>query len=262
MKDLREVKRLNMNNLLKDQVVIVTGGNSGIGKAIALKFALDGAKVIIWGRNKERGDSVVQSIKEESNNEQVFFSSVDVSKKQEVKDSVAEIIKNFGSIDVLVNNAGITKDNLLLRMSEDEWNSVLEINLTSCYNVCQPIIRPMMKAKKGKIINISSVVGLTGGSGGQTNYAASKGGIIGFTKALAVELGPRGINVNCIAPGFIETPMTEELNEKQRESIVSMIPFKKIGDPEDIANATYFLASSMSGYITGQVLSVDGGIYR
>ncbi|MCH9633722.1 MAG: 3-oxoacyl-[acyl-carrier-protein] reductase FabG [Chlamydiae bacterium] len=243
---------------LKDQNVIVTGGTAGIGKAIALHFAKQGANVAIFGTNPERGELVVNEIKEQSSGK-VTFTAVDVSKTEKVKVAVDQVLVDFGSIDILINNAGIVRDGLLLRMSEDDWDRVLEVNLKSVYNTCKAVIRPMMKAKKGKIINISSVIGLTGNAG-QVNYAASKSGIIGVTKSLAKELAGRNIYVNCIAPGFIETSMTSELNEVVKDEILRNIPLKRIGRPEEIANAALFLASEGANYITGQVLPIDGGM--
>ncbi len=244
--------------MLTNQNVLVTGGTAGIGKAIALHFAKNGAHVAIFGTNEERGQKVVQEI-EESTSSKVLFIAVDVSNTSQVKEAVDRVVEEFGSLDVLINNAGITRDGLLLRMSEDDWDRVLEVNLKSVYNTCKAAIRPMMKAKKGKIINISSVIGLTGNAG-QVNYAASKSGIIGVTKSLAKELAGRNIFVNCIAPGFIETSMTSELNDTLKEEILRNIPLKRIGRPEEIASAALFLASEGSNYITGQVLPIDGGM--
>ncbi len=244
--------------MLKNQNVLVTGGTAGIGKAIAIHFAKNGAHVAIFGTNEERGQKVVQEIKEKTSSK-VLFIAVDVSNTSKVKEAVDQVVEEFGSLDILINNAGITRDGLLLRMSEDDWDRVLEVNLKSVYNTCKAVIRPMMKAKKGKIINISSVIGLTGNAG-QVNYAASKAGIIGVTKSLAKELASRNIFVNCIAPGFIETSMTSELNDTLKEEILRNIPLKRIGRPEEIANAALFLASEGSNYITGQVLPIDGGM--
>lgn len=239
--------------MLEDQVAIVTGGTAGIGKAIALKFAEHGAKVAIFGTNAGRGAQIVEEI-----NGEAFFVQVDVSKTEDVAKAVSQVVEKFGNVDILVNNAGITKDQLLIRMSEEEWDNVMAINVKSCYNTCRVLARSMMKARKGKIINMSSVVGLSGNLG-QANYAASKAAVIGFTKALAKELASRNICVNCIAPGFIGTRMTDAITEQQKESILATIPFGRIGEPDDIAKAALFLASSLSDYITGQVLTVDGG---
>lgn len=244
--------------MLKDQNVLITGGTAGIGKAIALHFAEHGARVAIFGTNKERGEEVLREIEEKTGSKPLFV-SVDVSNTQKVQEAVDEVLKEMGTIDVLINNAGIVRDGLLLRMSEEDWDRVLDVNLKSVYNLCKAVIRPMMKARKGKIINVSSVIGLTGNAG-QVNYAASKSGIIGVTKSLAKELASRNIYVNCIAPGFIETSMTSDINETHKEEIMRNIPLKRIGRPEEIASVALFLASDGANYITGQVLPVDGGM--
>lgn len=248
-----------MKNLLQDQVAVVTGGNVGIGKAIALKLAEEGAKVAILGTNPETGNATSEEIKQVYPASQPKFYAVDVSKTNAVDETLKKVQEDFGQIDILVNNAGITADQLLMKMSEEEWDKVLDINLKSCYNTCRAVVRAMMKAKKGKIINVSSVVGLMGNAG-QVNYAASKAGMIGFTKALAKELAPRQILVNCIAPGFIQTKMTDKLNETQKEAILKGIPLGRMGDPAEIAYTVWFLASPLSNYITGQVITVDGGL--
>lgn len=244
--------------MFANKVVIVTGGTAGIGKAIALKFAEKGATVLILGRNEDRGLEVVNEIRDLYNLDS-FFYKIDVSKFEEVKVLIKDILDKFRSVDVIVNNAGITRDQLLMKMTEHDWDEVMEINVKSCYNMCHALIRSMMKARQGKIVNISSVVGLSGNAG-QVNYAASKAAIIGFTKALAKEVATRGICVNCVAPGFIETQMTEVLNEQQKQTTLSQIPLGRMGSPDDIANAVLFLSSSDSDYITGQVLTVDGGM--
>lgn len=238
---------------------LVTGGTSGIGKEIALTFARQGADVIIFGTNIERGEQVLKELQQISSSQGFAFYSVDVSQKAAVDEVIGKILASGISIDILVNNAGVTRDGLLMKMSEQDWDLVMDINLKSIYNLCQALARPMIKARKGHIINISSVVGLTGNAG-QTNYAASKAGIIGFTKALAKELATRNICVNCIAPGFIETPMTDALNETQKQATLAQIPMQRLGKPEEIANVAVFLASPLSSYITGQVLAVDGGM--
>lgn len=240
--------------MLNGKTALITGGTAGIGKAIAVAFAKHGAKVAIFGQNEERGAQVVAEL-----GEGALFVKTDISSFTETEKSIQHVLKEFGTIDILVNNAGITRDGLLLKMTEDDWDKVIETNLKSCFNTCKLLLRQFLKAKKGKIINISSVVGLTGNSG-QTNYAASKAGIIGFTKALAQEIASRQINVNCIAPGYINTPMTESLNPEQKEQIFSKIPFGRMGTPEEIANVALFLASDLSAYVTGQVVTVDGGM--
>lgn len=242
----------------KGQNVLVTGGTAGIGKEIALQFALAGANVAIFGTNEERGQKVVQEIEEKSGSKAMFI-AVDVSNTKSVQEAVDRVVETFGSVDVLVNNAGIVRDGLLMRMSEADWDRVLEVNLKSVYNTCKAVLRPMMKAKRGRIINISSVIGLTGNAG-QVNYAASKSGIIGVTKSLAKELASRNIHVNCIAPGFIETSMTTSLKDTLKEEVLKNIPLKRIGRPEEIANATLFLAGEGASYITGQVIAIDGGM--
>lgn len=248
-----------MKFLLANQVAIITGGNAGIGKAIAWKFAEEGAQLAIFGTNAEKGQCTIEEICQSFPACKAKFYTVNVAKTQDVEDAINQVIADLGSIDILVNNAGVTSDQLLMKMSEDDWDRVIEVNLKSCYNTCKAVVRGMMKARKGRIINISSVVGLMGNAG-QTNYAASKGGMIAFTKSLAKELAARKILVNCIAPGFIDTNMTEKLNETQKEGAVKLIPLGEFGKPEDIADAACFLASPMAAYITGQVLTVDGGM--
>lgn len=244
-----------MHELLKNQVAIVTGGTAGIGKAIALEFARQGAKVAIFGTNKERGEQVVQEI----GAAQAAFYPVNVGQTKEVEEAIKQVQEKQGAVDILVNNAGITRDQLMLKMTEEDWDKVMEVNVKSCYNTCKALTRSMLKARKGVIINISSVVGITGNAG-QANYAASKAAMIGFTKALAKELASRNIRVNCIAPGFIETKMTGEMTEQARQQTLSAIPMERMGQPIDIAQVAVFLASSMASYMTGQVLTVDGGM--
>lgn len=247
--------------LLKAKKALITGGTAGIGKEIAIAFAKQGADVAICGTNAERAAQVLQELEQAKILPEQRFESfiVNVSEKQSVESAIQQLIGKWGQIDVLVNNAGITRDGLLMRMSEEDWDQVMDVNLKSVYNTCQALVRPMIKAKGGKIINISSVVGLTGNAG-QANYAASKSGMIGFTKALAQELATRNICVNCIAPGFIQTSMTDALNDGQKEGILKKIPMGRMGEPQDIANAAVFLASNLSDYVTGQVLTVDGGM--
>lgn len=248
-----------MNKQLSNKIAIVTGGTAGIGKAIALKFVEEGAKVIIFGSNAERGAAVLEEIGKKYEGADVHFFVVDVAKGAVVADTIKLILEQHGHIDILVNNAGITRDQLIMRMSDDDWDDVIATNLKSCFYTCRAVTRPMLKAKKGKIINVSSVVGVCGNPG-QTNYAASKAGMIGFTKSLAKELASRNICVNCIAPGFISTQMTDALTEAQRESAMATIPLGRFGNPEEVANAALFLASDLSNYLTGQVIAVDGGL--
>lgn len=249
-----------MKSLLAEKTAIVTGGTRGIGKAIAARFAEQGASIAIFGTNPERGREAIQELqKDVVEGQKISFYQVDVGDASQVESTMQKVYEDFGHVDILVNNAGVTRDNLLMRLTEEDWERVINTNLKSIYNTCRSVIRPMMKARQGKIINIASVVGLMGNPG-QTNYAASKSGMIGFTKSLAKELGSRGICVNCVAPGFIETAMTDALNEKQREAILTQIPMQKMGQPLDIANAALYLASSLADYVTGQVLTVDGGM--
>lgn len=246
--------------LLKGKKALITGGTSGIGKEIARRFAKEGADVAVFGTNPERAQQVLEELNQMKAEDQ-FFSShiVNVSDRKTVEEAIQALTAEWGKIDILVNNAGITRDNLLMKMTEEDWDTVIDTNLKSVYNACQALVRSMIKARSGKIINISSVVGLTGNAG-QTNYAASKAGMIGFTKALALELAARNICVNCIAPGFIKTRMTDVLADVHKEGLMKKIPMGRMGEPEDIADAAVFLASDLSKYITGQVLTVDGGM--
>ncbi|HEY2810573.1 MAG TPA: 3-oxoacyl-[acyl-carrier-protein] reductase [Rhabdochlamydiaceae bacterium] len=247
--------------MLNAKKALITGGTSGIGKEIALAFAKQGADVAIFGTHAERAAQVLEELKASQVRSDQSFESliVNVSEKKSVEEAIQSLLAKWGQVDILVNNAGITRDGLLMKMSEEDWDAVLDVNLKSVYNTCQTLVRPMLKVKAGKIINISSVVGLTGNPG-QANYAASKSGMIGFTKALAQELASRNICVNCIAPGFIATRMTDALNEAQREGLLKKIPMGRMGTPNDIAQTAIFLASSLSDYITGQVITVDGGM--
>jgi 3-oxoacyl-[acyl-carrier protein] reductase len=248
-----------MQHHLKDKAAVITGATAGIGRDIALAFAKEGANVAIFGTNAERASEVLQHLKQTYPHQKFISKLADVSEKKAMDQALQEILAEFGKIDILVNNAGITKDGLLMKMSEEDWDRVIAVNLKSVYNSCQALVRPMLKARSGKIINISSVVGLTGNAG-QVNYAASKAGMIGFTKSLAKEVASRGICVNCIAPGFIKTPMTDVLTDAQREGILNQVPMGRLGNAEEIAYAAVFLASDRSNYITGQVLIVDGGM--
>lgn len=242
-------------NLLEGQIALITGGTSGIGFAIAKKFVENGAIVILFAQNEGKGKKAV----EELGSGKAVFKAVDVSNTQAVEQAVKEVLGEFGRVDILVNNAGITRDGLLMKMTEEDWDLVLDTNAKSMFNLCKALTRAMLKAKKGKIINVSSVIGLIGNAG-QFNYAASKGAMIAMTKALALEFASRSIQVNCIAPGFIETEMTQILTEAQKESILLKIPLGRMGFPEEVANGALFLASRLSDYITGQVLTIDGGM--
>ena len=248
-----------MNQLLKNKKALITGGTSGIGKQIALTYARQGADIALF--SMEDGAQALKEIEEvRTSVDQKFFAAiVDVSDSRAVEEHIKSLLEVWGGIDILVNNAGITRDNLLMKLTEQDWDQVLSVNLKSVYNMCYQLIRPMIKARGGKIINTASVIGLTGNAG-QSNYAASKAGMIGFTKSLAQEVASRGICVNCIAPGFIQTRMTEKLSEKQKEAISEKIPMRKLGEPQDVANVALFLACDLSNYMTGQVLTVDGGM--
>ncbi len=243
---------------LEGKVALVTGGSRGIGKAISIKLASYKVNVVInYISNEEKALKVKEEI--ESYGVKSMAIKCDVSKYEEVSKMIEYIVKEFGQIDILVNNAGITRDCLLMRMREEDFDKVIDINLKGSFNCTKSVAKFMMKKRYGKIINISSVVGLIGNTG-QINYCASKSAIIGLTKASARELAKRNINVNVIAPGFIETDMTSALNEDLKENILKNIPQNKFGKPKDIANLTLFLASDMSSYITGQVINVDGGM--
>lgn len=244
--------------MLKDKNIIVTGATRGIGKEIALTLAQNGANIAINYRNyNEEVEELINSIKEFGVD--AIAVKCDVSKSDEVYNFISEVKNHFSSIDVLVNNAGITKDGLLLRMKDEDFNSVLDVNLKGTFNTTKSISPIMIKQKHGKIINISSVVGIVGNAG-QCNYAASKAGVIGFSKSVARELASRNINVNVVAPGYIDTDMTKSLPDKVKDEILKSIPMKKMGNPKEVANLVLFLSSSLSDYITGQVINVDGGM--
>ncbi len=248
-----------MNELLKGQTAIVTGGTAGIGTAIARQFATQGAYVAIFGTNSVRGEQVVAELTALPHSAGAAFYQVNVANLQDVEQAIKKIQEERGNVDILVNNAGITRDQLLMKMTEEDWDNVMAVNVKSCYNTCRVLVRAFLRAKKGKIINMSSVIGLTGNAG-QVNYAASKAAIIGLTKALAKEVAARNIQVNCIAPGFIITPMTDGMTEEQKKATMEQIPMGRMGTPDEIAKTALFLASSWSDYITGQVITVDGGM--
>lgn len=250
-----------MHKLLEGKKTIITGGTSGIGKAIASLFVREGARVVILGTNKEKAVAAVDEINAESQNfGACSHCLVDVGNSAQVESNIKRQIQEWSNhIDILVNSAGITSDKLLVRMTEEDWNRVISVNLDSIFRVTKAVLPTMMKARSGKIINIASVIGIMGNPG-QTNYAASKAGMIGFSRSLAKEVAKRGICVNTIAPGFIETPMTDKLSQEQRESILRTVPITRFGTPIEVANAALFLASELSSYVTGAVLPVDGGM--
>lgn len=240
------------------KIALVTGAAQGIGRAIALLLAEQGADVIVSDINLEKARETAQEI--EARGRRALAIQANVAIPAEVEQMVETIIDQFGRIDILVNNAGITRDRLILRMTEEDWDVVLDVNLKGTFNCTKAALRHMTKQRSGKIVNIASVSGEMGNPG-QANYAASKAGVIGFTKTIAREFAARGINVNAIAPGFIQTAMTDALPEKVRETLKQMIPMERLGQPEDVAHAVLFLVSERSSYITGQVLNVNGGIY-
>ncbi|MCY0969031.1 3-oxoacyl-[acyl-carrier-protein] reductase [Chryseobacterium wangxinyae] len=243
--------------LLEGKVALITGATRGIGKGIAEIFAQHGAKVAFtYAGSVEKAKELETAL---SSVTQIKGYQSDASDYDAAQKLVEEVMAEFGKIDILINNAGITKDNLLMRMSKDDWDTIIKVNLDSVFNLTKAVIKPMMKAKSGSIINMTSVVGVKGNAG-QANYAASKAGVIGFTKSVALELGSRNIRCNAIAPGFIETEMTAALDEKTVQNWRDGIPLKRGGQPEDVANACVFFASEMSSYISGQVLNVDGGM--
>ncbi|MGI6586705.1 MAG: 3-oxoacyl-[acyl-carrier-protein] reductase [Gracilibacteraceae bacterium] len=243
---------------LKGKTAVVTGGSRGIGRAIALELASKGANVAVnYTKNSAAADAVVEEIK--AMGKLGIAVKADVSSISEVENLVIEVLNTFGSIDILVNNAGITRDNLIVRMTEKEFDDVIDTNLKGAFICTKAVSRVMIKQKSGKIINVSSVIGIVGNSG-QSNYAAAKAGLIGFTKSMAKELAKRGINVNAVAPGFVQTDMTSSLPEKVKEEFIKSIPLMRIGKPEDIAKGVAFLASEYSDYITGQVINIDGGM--
>lgn len=246
-----------MTQTFKDKVVLITGASRGIGAGIALELGKQGA--ILYGTaTSDRGaENITQMLKSNGINGQGLV--LNVNNNSSIEKTIEHISEESGDINILVNNAGITKDTLLMRMKDDDWDDVINTNLKSVYKLSQIVIKAMMKERYGRIINISSVVGHMGNAG-QTNYAATKAGITGFTKSLAQEVGSRGITVNCVAPGFIETDMTKGLSEDQREGLLSHIPLSKLGQPSDIANVVAFLASDSASYITGETIHVNGGM--
>jgi 3-oxoacyl-[acyl-carrier protein] reductase len=242
----------------EDKTAIVTGAGRGIGHAIALRLANEGARVAAVSRTEANAKRTADEINATSTDVAKAY-AVDVSDHVAVQEVGAQILEDFGKIDILVNNAGVTRDGLAMRMSIEDWDTVINTNLRGAFNFTQAIIRAMIKQRSGRIINIASVIGLIGNAG-QTNYAASKAGLIGFTKSLARELASRSITVNAVAPGFVVTDMTGALSEEVQKSIIGRIPLGRVGEPQDIANVVAFLASAQANYVTGQVLCVDGGM--
>lgn len=241
------------------KTVLITGGSRGIGKAVAIKFAEKGNQIIINYVSEKTDTEKLKNELLEAGAKDVLLIKADVSNSEDVKNMVKESIEKFEKIDILVNNAGITKDNLLMRMSEEEFDKVIQINLKGTYLVTKEVTKYMMKKRSGSIVNLASVVGVAGNAG-QCNYAASKAGIIGFTKSIAKELASRNIRANAVAPGFIETDMTNVLKEEIKENINSQIPLRRMGSAKEVAELVYFLGEDASSYITGQVISVDGGM--
>jgi len=245
---------------MDNKVALITGGSRGIGKEISKKFAREGYDIVLnYVSDKTDVKSLVEELKMENSNIEVLCIKTDVTDFGACEAMVKQAMERFGRINVLVNNAGITKDGLLMRMKEEDFDRVIEVNLKGTFHVTKNVVPYMMKQKKGRIVNISSVVGISGNAG-QANYAASKAGIIGFTKSVAKELASRNILANCIAPGFIATDMTDVLSDSVKETIYAQIPLKKMGTAEEVANAVYFLGAEENTYITGQVLHVDGGM--
>jgi len=244
--------------LLENEIAFVTGASRGIGQAIAMELATQGATVI-GTATSEKGAAAISDYLQKHGAKGIGM-VLDVTNQASVEKVVADIESQFGTVSILVNNAGITRDNLLMRMKEEEWDAIMQTNLTSLFRVTKACLRSMMKARRGRIISIASVVGVSGNAG-QANYAAAKAGVIGFSKSLAREVGSRGITANVVAPGFIDTDMTRELPEAQKQALLSQIPLNRLGTPEEIAHAVVFLASPGAAYVTGETIHVNGGMY-
>ncbi len=244
--------------LLQDKVALITGGSRGIGEAIAKRYAEQGASVAFTYHSSEERAKKIEAELQAMGVKAKGYKS-DASSYEQAEALVKDVLEEFGQVDILINNAGITRDNLMLRMSEEQWDEVMETNLKSVFNLTKQIIRPMMKNRSGSIINMSSVVGVFGNAG-QANYAASKAGVIGFSKSIAKEIGSRGIRCNAVAPGFIETDMTHGLDDKTKEAFLASIPMKRLGQAEEVADVCVFLGSDMSKYVSGQTISVCGAL--
>ncbi len=244
--------------IFKEKVTVVTGASQGIGETIAREFAAEGASVVLVDIQKEKLDTVAASIAAAGGRAVVL--AADVSNFGQAAAAAEKVVREFGKIDHLINNAGITRDNLLLRMKEEEWDAVIAVNLKGIFNFSKAVVRGMLSARSGRIVNLSSIAGAMGNAG-QTNYSASKAGVLGFTKALAREVGSRGITVNAVAPGYISTPMTANLPEAVKQSFLAIIPLQRFGETVDVAKAVRFLCSDDAAYITGQVIHVNGGLY-
>ncbi|MFQ6109672.1 MAG: 3-oxoacyl-[acyl-carrier-protein] reductase [Candidatus Aminicenantales bacterium] len=244
--------------LFSGRISVVTGASQGIGEAIALALAEEGAELALVDIQREKLEGVAQRIRRQNGKASVYHA--DVSRKEDTIEVVKELISRHKRVDHLINNAGITRDNLLMRMKEEEWDAVLAVNLKGVFNFSQAVIRHMISNRYGRIVNISSVVGLMGNVG-QTNYSASKAGVLGFTKSLAREVASRGITVNAVAPGYVATPMTENLPEAVKKTFLELIPMKRFCSPEEVASVVKFLLSDEASYITGQVININGGLY-
>jgi len=244
--------------IFKDKITIVTGASQGIGETIAREFAAEGASVVLVDIQKEKLDAVAAAIAAAGGRAAV--QAADVSKSDQAAAVAEAVVREFGKIDHLINNAGITRDNLLMRMKEEEWDAVIAVNLKGIFNFSKAVVRSMISARTGRIVNLSSVAGAMGNAG-QTNYSASKAGVLGFTKALAREVGSRGITVNAVAPGYVSTPMTANLPDSVKQSFLAIIPLQRFGETVDVAKAVRFLCSDDAAYITGQVIHVNGGLY-
>ena len=243
--------------MLKDKIALVTGAAQGIGKAIAIRLAREGANVAVCDMNEAVAQQTAAEIA--ALGVKAISQKVNVTQEKDVQVCVDKVIDTFGRIDILVNNAGITRDGLLIRMKEEDWDLVLAVNLRGTFICTKAVAKSMMKNRSGKIVNVASIIGLIGNAG-QANYAASKAGVIGLTKSVAKELASRGVNVNAVAPGFIDTAMTQALSEENRKKMLELVPFGRMGTPEDVADVVLFLSSDLARYVTGQVITIDGGM--